>query len=208
MSMNNQFISVRPGDLSGSDRYGLLTSLVVPRPIGWISTRSAGGDPNLAPFSYFAALAGSPPLVGMSIGSRSGGPKDTLVNVRETGSFCVNVCSEDLLAAMNISSGEYPAHVDEFVLSKLTIMEGEEVDAPFVSEAPAVLECVVFKEVGLEPAKNVLVIGEVVCFHISRALGLLPGSWAVDPAALRPVGRLGQDRYLLPRDILELPRPK
>ena len=208
MSLEQNFISVRPRDISGSDRYGLLTSLVVPRPIGWISTRSAGGHPNLAPFSYFAALAGSPPLVGMSIGARSGEPKDTLVNVRETGTFCVNVCSEDLLEAMNISSGEYPPDVDEFTLSKLTMMEGQEVEAPFVLEAPAVLECVMFKEVGLEPAKNVLVIGEVVCIHISRSLGLVPGHWAVDPAALRPVGRLGQDRYLLPREIFTLPRPK
>jgi len=208
MSLEQKFISVRPRDISGSDRYGLLTSLVLPRPIGWISTRSASGHPNLAPFSFFAALAGSPPLVGMSIGARAREPKDTLVNVRETGIFCVNVCSEDLLEAMNISSGEYPPDVDEFTLSKLTMMEGQEVEAPFVLEAPAVLECVVFKEVGLEPAKNVLVIGEVVCIHISRSLGLVPGHWAVDPAALRPVGRLGQDRYLLPRDIFTLPRPK
>lgn len=208
MTLENHFISVRPGDISGKDRYGLLTSLVVPRPIGWISTRSAGGDPNLAPYSYFAALAGSPPLVGMSIGSRGGEPKDTLVNVRETGNFCVNVCSEDLLEAMNLSSGEYPAQVDEFGLSGLTIMEGREVKAPFVQEAPAILECVLFKEVGLEPAKNVLIIGEVVCFHVSRSLGLQPGAMAVDPAGLRPVGRLGQDRYLLPREILELRRPK
>ena len=109
---------------------------------------------------------------------------------------------------MNISSGEYPPDVDEFTLSKLTMMEGQEVEAPFVLEAPAVLECVVFKEVGLEPAKNVLVIGEVVCIHISRSLGLVPGHWAVDPAALRPVGRLGQDRYLLSRETFTLPRPK
>lgn len=208
MNLQKDFISVRPGDISGSDRYGLLTSLVVPRPIGWISTRSAQGQPNLAPFSFFAALAGSPPLVGMSIGTRGGEPKDTLVNARETGAFCVNVCSEDLMEAMNISSGEYPPHVNEFVLSDLTMMAGQEVDAPFVFEAPAVLECVVFKEVGLEPAKNVLVIGEVMCVHISRSLGLVPGRWAVDPSALSPVGRLGQDRYLLPREVLEMPRPK
>jgi flavin reductase (DIM6/NTAB) family NADH-FMN oxidoreductase RutF len=208
MDFADSFYSVRPGDLSGADRYGLLTSLVVPRPIGWISTRSAEGDPNLAPFSYFAALAGSPPLVGVSIGFRGGEPKDTLVNARETGVFCVNVCSEDLLEAMNVSSGEYPPDVDEFGLSKLTMIEGEEVEAPFVGEAPAVLECRVVREVGLDPAKNVLVIGEVVCFHVSRSLGLIPGNWVVDPAALRPVGRLGQDRYLLPREILELPRPR
>jgi flavin reductase (DIM6/NTAB) family NADH-FMN oxidoreductase RutF len=208
MSLEDSFISVRPGEISGRERYALLTSLVVPRPIGWISTRSAVGVPNLAPFSYFAALAGSPPLVGVSIGSRGGEPKDTLVNIRETGAFCVNVCSEELLEAMNVSSGEYPPDVNEFVLSRLTMAEGEEAGAPFVGEAPAVLECRVFKEVGLEPAKNVLVIGEVVCVHLSKSLGLLPGSWAVDPMALRPVGRLGSDRYLLPREIVEIPRPK
>ena len=95
-----------PATLSGQERYQLLTSLVVPRPIGWISTWSAEGVANLAPFSFFAALAASPMLVGVSVGHRPQGPKDTLVNVRARGAFCVNVVTAPLLEAMNATSAE------------------------------------------------------------------------------------------------------
>jgi flavin reductase (DIM6/NTAB) family NADH-FMN oxidoreductase RutF len=208
MATSKDFVSVRPEELSGMDRYDLLTSLVVPRPIGWISTRSPLGLPNLAPFSYFAALASSPLLVGASIGSRRGEPKDTLRNALETGAFCVNVCSQDLLEAMNLTSGEYPPSVDEFALAGLTPMDGEVVGAPWVGEAPAALECELIKEVELGKAPNTLIIGEVRAVHLKTSLQRLPGSWAVDPASLRPVGRLGRARYFLSGDIRVLPRPR
>lgn len=202
------FLTTRPGDLSPRERYQLLTSLVVPRPIGWISSRSQEGAANLAPFSYFAALSANPLLVGASIGLRRGAPKDTLRNIRSTGAFCVNVVSEDLLEKMNATSGEYPPEVDEFALVGLTPMRGEEVDAPWVGEAPAVLECTLFREVELGEAPNVLVIGEVRAVHLSRSVTLAPGTWAVEPWSLRPVARLGGDRYALLGEVREVPRPK
>jgi flavin reductase (DIM6/NTAB) family NADH-FMN oxidoreductase RutF len=208
MATSRDFVSVRPQELSGRDRYDLLTSLVVPRPIGWISTRSPQGLPNLAPFSYFAALASSPLLVGASIGSRRGEPKDTLRNARETGAFCVNVCSEDLLEAMNLTSGEYPPSVDEFALTGLTPVGGEVVGAPWVGEAPAALECELIREIELGEGPNTLIIGEVKAVHLKTSLQRFPESWAVDPSSLRPVGRLGRDRYLLPGEIRVLPRPR
>src|SRR3954447_5712904 len=88
-----------PSVLPARARYQLLTSLVVPRPIAWVSSRSAAGQPNLAPFSYFAALSATPLLVGVSIGHRRGVPKDTLRNVRESGAFCVNLATEARLSA-------------------------------------------------------------------------------------------------------------
>ena len=103
-----------PSVLPARARYQLLTSLVVPRPIAWVSSRSAAGQPNLAPFSYFAALSATPFLVGVSIGHRRGAPKDTLRNVRETGAFCVNLAAEARLSALNETSGEFPPEVDEF----------------------------------------------------------------------------------------------
>ncbi|MEX0837648.1 MAG: flavin reductase [Gemmatimonadota bacterium] len=84
-------VAIGPGDLSARDRYRLLTSLVVPRPIGWTSTWNESGSANVAPFSYYAALSATPALIGISIGSRGADPKDTLVNVRATGALCVNV---------------------------------------------------------------------------------------------------------------------
>lgn len=207
MPSSTDFISLRPEALTGRERYDLLTSVVVPRPIGWISTRSLTGIPNLAPYSFFNAFSANPPLLGVSIGSRGGEPKDTLRNVRDTGAFCVNVCSVEQLEAMNLSSGEYPASVDEFTVANLTALDGEVVGAPWVGEAPVALECEVFKEVELGSSRNVLVIGEVKAVHISRELELYPGSWAPRPRSLRPVGRLGKDRYFLPGEIRELLRP-
>ena len=200
--------TVRPETLSKKECYQLLTSLVVPRPIGWISTVSSEGTANLAPYSFFAALSASPPMVGVSIGLRLGEPKDTLRNIRETSVFAVNLCSEDLLEAMNVTSGEFGPSVDEFEVAGLTAEAGTGTSAPVVGEARAVLECVLFREVDLGAAPNVLVIGEVKAIRLSQELEVGPDNWTVDPTALRAVGRLGGDRYSLLRDIIELPRPR
>jgi len=194
--------------LSGRQRYRLLTSLVVPRPIGWISTRSAAGRANLAPYSFFAALSGTPPLVGVSIGARRGAPKDTLTNVRETGAFCVNLVSEGLLEAMNLTSTDVGPEVDEFALAGLRKEDGTVVDVPRVAEAPAVLECVLEKEVSLDPSSNTLLIGQVRAVQLSPALEVDLERWAVDPRSLRPVGRLGGEDYTLLGEVRTIPRPR
>ncbi len=202
-----------PAELPGRARYELLTSLVVPRPIGWLSSRSADGTANLAPFSYFAALSASPMQVGVSIGHRRptpGGPwvpKDSLINVRARGAFCVNVVSEPFLEAMNASSAEVGPEVDEFGLAGLQAEDSEVVDAPFVSGCPAVLECRVVKEVELGAAPNTLVIGEVVGVRLAADLETVGDGWAVNPEALRPVGRLQGPTYALLGEVRTLPRP-
>jgi flavin reductase (DIM6/NTAB) family NADH-FMN oxidoreductase RutF len=193
--------------LDNRGRYQLLTTLAVPRPIAWISTRSPGGGRNLAPFSYFAPLAATPMLVGISIGHRSRGPKDTLENIRAHGAFCVNVVTERHLAAMNLTSGEYLPNVDEFTLAELHSRDAEHVDAPYVASCPAVLECRLFKEVELEGARNTLVIGEVLAVRIDPALPVEPGTRFVRPQALGAVGRLGSQDYALPGDVVRLARP-
>src|SRR5690606_311515 len=150
-------------ELRNRDRYQLLTSLVVPRPIAWISSRSAGGVPNLAPFSYFAAISATPFFVGVSIGSRRGVVKDTLRNIQETNEFCINIVTESHLAAMNESSGEHPPDVDEFAVAGVQMAESEAVTAPYVADCPAVLECRLQQQVDLgADGGNVFVIGEVV----------------------------------------------
>lgn len=189
------------------DRYQLLTSLVVPRPIAWISSRSASGVPNLAPFSYFAAIASTPFLIGISIANRRGIVKDSLRNIRETAVFCVNVVTERQMNAMNESSGEHPPEVDEFGVAGLQMAEGELVGAPYVSDCPAVLECRLQQEVQLDEAGNVFIIAEVVGVRISSELELEPGTHLVDPATLRPVARLGGDYYTLLGELREMSRP-
>jgi flavin reductase (DIM6/NTAB) family NADH-FMN oxidoreductase RutF len=198
---------IDPGGLSRRDRYQLVTSLVVPRPIGWISTWDARGGANLAPYSFFNAISGSPMLVAVSIGQRRGALKDTLENVRSRGAFCVNVVTEPLLEAMNATSAEVGPEVDEFELAGLECARSERVDAPYVVACPAVLECLEFKEVDLSPSMNVLVIGEVVGVRLSESLPMAEGSMMVDATALRPVGRLSGAEYMLPREVKVLPRP-
>lgn len=184
-----------------------MTSLVVPRPIGWLSTWGEDGTANVAPFSYFNALSASPMLVAVSVGHRKTGPKDTLVNVRARKAFCFNVVSVGQLEAMNETSAEVGPEVDEFDLAGLTLVRSDRVDAPYVGEAPAVFECVLRKEVDLDGAPNTLVIGEVVAVRLDPALGLLEGTLAVDPEKLRPVGRLSGAAYALPGVVKLLPRP-
>jgi len=198
---------IRTADISRRDRYQLLTSLLVPRPIGWVSSRSADGLKNLAPFSYFAALAATPMLIGVAIASRRGAPKDTLANIRETGAFCVNVVTERHLLAMNESAGEHPPEVDEFALAGVAAAESELVDAPFVADCPAVLECRFEREVELGDSGAVLVIAEVVGVRVGPQLGFAPDSYLVNPESLRPVARLGGDLYAFLGEIPSLPRP-
>lgn len=193
--------------LSGLERYQLLTSLVVPRPIGWLSTRGANGVANLAPFSYFAALSATPLLVGVSVGSRGGVAKDSLRNIRESGAFCVNVVTEPQLQAMNRSSAEVPAEQSEFELAGLPVAEAEGVAAPYVASCPAVLQCRLFKEVALEGSANTLIIGEAVLVRLAEELAWEPGTRRVSPETLRPVGRLGGDRYMLAGAMPNVPRP-
>lgn len=197
-----------PDSLTGRQRYELITSLVVPRPIGWLSTRSLGGVRNLAPFSFFAALSASPMLLGISIAHRRDRPKDTLQNIRETGSFCANVVTMAQIESMNLSSADLPPDVDEFEHVGLEWAEAATVDAPYVTDCPAVLECRLFKEVDLSPAPNGLVIGEVTGLRISAELPRLPGTDVIDTEFLQPVGRLWGRAYSLPGEVLELARPE
>jgi flavin reductase (DIM6/NTAB) family NADH-FMN oxidoreductase RutF len=200
--------SFRTDEIDRHQRYQLLTSLVVPRPIAWVSSRSTTGHRNLAPFSYFAALASSPMLIGVAIGNRRGTPKDTCANIRETGSFCVNIVSERQMAVMNDSAGEHPPDVDEFEIAGVVAAESEDVDAPYVADCPAVLACRVFREVDLSPADGMFLIGEVVAVRLSPELPFLSGTFHVDPHALAPVARLGGSLYSLLGEMRDLSRPR
>lgn len=193
---------------SRKERYQLLTSLVVPRPIAWLSTRSASGEANLAPFSYFAALSHTPMLVAVSIGHRRDRPKDSLVNIRDTGDFCVNVVTDRQLEAMNLTSARHPPEADEFEAAGLGRAEAVSVDAPYVADCPAVFECRLFREVELDGARNTLVIGEVVRVHLAEELLVEPGTLAVEPESLRPIGRLSGSRYARLGEVVEMERPE
>lgn len=193
--------------LDGRGRYQLLTSLVVPRPIAWVSTRSRDGQRNLAPFSYFSAVSATPFLVSVSIGSRGAVEKDTLRNIRETGTFCINLATEPQLVQMNETAGEYGPEVDEFDRAGLEAAEADSVDAPYVASAPAVMECRTFRIVELEGSPNTLVLGEVLRVRLADDVPLAPGTLFADTNALRPLARLWGDFYATIGETPALKRP-
>jgi len=191
--------------LEPRDRYKLLSGLIVPRPIGWIGTRRPDGTGNLAPFSFFNLVSSSPPTVIFSGGRHADRPKDTVSLAEATGVFTVNIVSEEVAPAMNVTSGTYDADADEFVIAGLTPIPGEVVDAPMVAESPANLECQVVEIVDIgEGGRTRLVIGEVVALHVSDQV--LDGT-RIDNDALKAVGRMAGNTYVRTRDRFDMERP-
>lgn len=181
-------------------------ALVTPRPIGWISTLSPDGVPNLAPYSFFNAFSTRPYVVGFS----GTGRKDSVANAEATGEFTVNIATADLKDAMNASSASVPPDVDEFALAGLEALPGRAVKAPRVAGAKAALECLTLSTVpitgrdGGEPA-SFLVLGEVVGIHLDEIV-LVDG--LIDIARLRPLARLGYMDYSIVEDSFAMERPK
>ncbi len=176
-----------------SEGHGLphdpFNALVGPRPIGWMSTRSAQGVLNLAPYSFFNAFNYTPPIIGFS----SLGRKDTLRNIEETGEFVWNLATQPLAEAMNQSCAAVPPDVDEFRLAQLTPLASRMVKPPRVKESPVSMECRCTQIIRLKGADGSdvatwLVLGEVVAVHIERGL-IKDGIY--DTAAAQPILRGG-----------------
>ena len=191
-------------DLSGADPYKLATGLVVPRPIGWIGSLSADGVPNLAPYSFFNCVSGSPPTFVFSPGRAS--RKDTLQNVRDVGEFTINVVTAEVVEAMNATAVTFPADVDEFQAVGLTAVPAVSVRPPMVGECKANIECTVTEivDIGHPDAGSALVIGEAVHFHVADEL--LDGT-RIDQAGLGAIGRHVGNMYSHATDLFEIVRP-
>jgi flavin reductase (DIM6/NTAB) family NADH-FMN oxidoreductase RutF len=195
---------------TSTNRHGLahdpFKAIVAPRPIGWIGSKGRDGSLNLSPYSFFNAICDSPKLVMFS----SAGRKDSARNAEETGVFTANFVSRNLVHQMNASSAAVPYGTDEFALAGLTSAAGTVVDAPYVREAFAVLECVVTEvrnpmTLSGAPAGNVMVFGQVVGIHIDETI---IRNGRLDMALARPVARMGYMDYCEGSDISELMRPK
>jgi flavin reductase (DIM6/NTAB) family NADH-FMN oxidoreductase RutF len=185
-----------------SDNYKLLTNLIVPRPIAWITSLNDVGIVNLAPFSFFNAVGADPIYIVVSIGvNDKGGPKDTARNIRSAGEFVVNLVTEELFDAMNLSAADFPPDESELEAAGLHCAPSIHVRVPRVLEAQASLECRLHSSQAL--GENTLIIGEVVMFHVADHLidqRMHVGNFA-------PIGRLGSpsaycrtvDRFNVPR---------
>jgi len=203
-------MEIDPESLPWQSVYKILIGAVVPRPIGWISTLSEAGQPNLAPFSFFNVACANPPhvLFCPMVRSSDGQVKDTLRNVRATGEFVVNIATEPLAAAVNLSSTEFDPEVDEFEVTGLTPAACVVVRPPRVAESPVNLECRVAHiiDLGQAAGSGSVVIGRVVYVHVHDAV--LIGTDKINLEELKPIARLAGNSYARVTDTFELERPK
>ncbi len=200
---------IDPATAEPAEVYSLLVGCVIPRPIAFVSSISADGIPNLAPFSFFNAGGAHPPsLVFSPVTSGTGRNKDTLNNVRATREYVVHISPWGLRERMNQASADYPSGVDEFVEAGFTKVASKKVKAWRAAECPVAMECRLFQivEHGEGPLRANYVIGEVVYFHIAESLFV---NGRVDAAALDAIGRLGGPTYthVTKESMFNLPRP-
>ena len=192
------------GDLATTERYKLLTGLVFPRPIALVSTWSANGVANCAPYSYFNAMCEDPMLVVLSFAERSDGkPKHSLANLLRTGEFVVNLVDEQIANGMHISSAEVPEEVSEFEQAGFTPAACAVVRHPRILEAPISFECRVFQRIEVGTLRD-LILGEVIHVHVRDGL-VDPQTKRVSEQRYRPVGRLYGTRYCTTRQRFDLP---
>ncbi len=212
-------MDVAPSQLSHRDFYNILISAVVPRPIAWVSSLCASGQPNLAPFSFFNAVCAKPPLLAFAPGMRppkkseaaagktAGEPKDTLRNIRATGEFVINMVTFALAEAMNLTSGDYDPSINEFDLAKIASAPSKVVQPWRVAQSPVSFECRLHQilEFNPEPEGGSLVIGEVVSVHVNEQ-HLKEGR--IDRNSLDMIGRMGGTQYSRTIQRFEMVRPK
>ena len=178
-------------ELNPHERYKLLISFVLPRPIAWVTTIGPSGVVNAAPFSFFNVFAEDPPLCMFAINKRPDGRiKDTWSNIQRTGEFVVNLVDEAMAEAMNVCAIDFDEGVDELIEAGLTAAPSATIAAPRIAESPVALECRLLQELrfGGDGARS-LVIGEVQAMQIRD--GLVDAAGRVDTRALNLVGRFG-----------------
>jgi flavin reductase (DIM6/NTAB) family NADH-FMN oxidoreductase RutF len=206
--------SIDPANLEVMQAYKLLTGLIVPRPVALVSTVDKDGVRNVAPFSFFCGVGSNPPtvlfcpsLTGPPKDGRPDDRKDTLRNVERTGEFVINIVSEAIANATNLTAANVPPEVDEFALAGLTAIASEVVKAPRVAESPAQMECkllqIIFTGEGV--AAGVIVLGEIVRFHVAAEL---EENYRIDPTKLDAVGRMAGNTWVRTQDRFDLVRPK
>jgi Conserved protein/domain typically associated with flavoprotein oxygenases, DIM6/NTAB family len=184
-------------------------AIVSPRPIAWISTRGVQGVTNLAPYSFFNAVAYTPPQVIVS--SIGGKPdretgKDSYSHITETGVFCINIAGFEDREALNASSAGYPADQSEFEALGLVAAECETIDCPRLAHAPAAMECRLTRAIDLEGEGNRMVLARVEAIHLRD--DCLTGEGRFDVLRYKPLTRLGYQDFAAIDKLFQMRRPK
>ncbi len=206
---------INPKEIDPKELYKILIGSVLPRPIAWVSSISASGLPNIAPFSFFTVASVVPPVlcfapqfakVEMQNGKPVAVPKDTLANIKATKEFVVNVVSYSQGEKMNQSSAPYPPTVNEFEAAKISTKPASCVAPPLVADSFVNMECKLYDiiEIGKGLSGGSLILGEIVCIHLSPEVYK---DTHIDLDVLDPIGRLAGNWYSTVRDRFELVRP-
>jgi flavin reductase (DIM6/NTAB) family NADH-FMN oxidoreductase RutF len=197
-------VDLKLAEVSPHERYKLLIGLVIPRPIAWISTRSANGVANCAPFSFFNVFSEEPPLCVIGINPRSDGAmKHSLKNIRRTREFVVNLVDEATANAMHLSSREFAEDESEFEKAGLSEAPAALVQHPRIAEAAACLECRLERVIEISGTRQ-LVLGEILLVHARDGI-IDPQTKRISEERYRPIGRLFADRYCTTRQRFNLP---
>ena len=193
--------------ISPQECYKLLVSTVTPRPIAWVVSQDASGRVNAAPFSFFNAFSGDPPVIGIGIGSHNPPtPKDTRANIRATGQFVVNLVSEENAEAMNITAIDFEPGVNELEKAGVSILPSVRVKPPRIAESPVSMECELMHIVDLG-TDNGLVLGRVVAMHVRDDAVIDAAKQYIDTPRLRLIGRMhGSGWYARTPDLFLMPR--
>lgn len=192
--------------LSANERYKLLCASITPRPIAWVTSQSASGVRNAAPFSFFNMMGSEPPLVALGLMSRPDGDlKDTAANIAETGEFVVNLVREADADAMSFTCIDAPPEFDEIAEGRLDTLASTVVGPPRLASAPVSMECRTFETI--QALSTTIVIGQVLRFHIDDAF-LQVSNLHVDTAAMQIIARMhGRSWYAKSSDLFEVERP-
>lgn len=213
MTSTTHMLAFDPQQESVQNVYKLMTGLIVPRPIAFVSSLDDHAVRNLAPFSFFNGVSAAPPVVMFSAAVRREDParelgphKDTLLNVIATREFVINVVTEEIAEKMNLTAVQMPPYVDEFELAGLTALPSDLVKPPRVAESPVQMECRLRQivEISEQVHGSTLVLGDVLRIHVREDL---VENYRIDAGKLDAIGRMGGLTYIRTRDRFDLKRP-
>jgi flavin reductase (DIM6/NTAB) family NADH-FMN oxidoreductase RutF len=194
-------MKIAPEPMAAADIYSLLTGIVVPRPIAWVTTLSADGVVNLAPFSCFTFVSSKPPMIGINVGLRNGERKDTARNIEATRDFTVNIGDETMIEQIHRSAIAYAPDISEVDLLGLDVFKSERIKTPRLASAPIALECQLRNTISFGEVGSQFTVGEVLLFHVRD--GLCTGN-KIETAKLRPACRLGGPNYAKLGEIVSM----
>jgi flavin reductase (DIM6/NTAB) family NADH-FMN oxidoreductase RutF len=193
--------------IAAPERYNLMSASITPRPIAWISSVSAGGIRNLAPYSFFNMVSADPPLIVLGLMPRADGTlKDTTANIIETEQFIVHLVSEHMAELMNFTCIDAPPAFDEITAVGLEVTEGDKVAVPRLVQAPVAMECRLYQ--AIQPGTTTIILGEVLAMHIQDEFVEDASQGFVNPLAMRLIARLHAGGwYTRSTDLLQMERP-